>query len=760
MEDEEEEEEKQQQEEEEEKQREGIQGEERQSRKKTKIHTKKLTLADVLDSSDEEEEEEQIKKEEKHEYESDTEVKQRKKKKKKKEKTQEEEEEEIENKALLRSLENEAAMHNYAEMSEQHIMNKEAEATEHVNKKKLQKWNRIVNNQDKLRQFPVQYGKQVHKQIALTKIKKDEMLDEFNKVLVDTRQAIEEKQQKMEHEVLNMQEEEEEGERTREEKIKRAQEAALRRRKLAQQQKNYSRIKKIKSKVYRKRLRRREKAIAEKQGDLHHMDEEELKEEMEKRQRDYLKERISLKHKNASSWMRRQMRYNEHDSTEAAELQRQLAFQRDLVDKQKDDLLKYQNKDRDIVNTLTNGQARDKKEALEALKQTMKDDAIEEETGVMAMNFMREARAKKQQAMEELIDQMMDEQEEQEEEVKEEEEEQQGTRRAFKATSIPMEDDDDDDNEEEEEEKEKTVHIKPTSVLQTIAITKEKDDNERSTPRIPRLKRRTQQRVNPKANNIVKKQANPWLEVVEDERKLDRTTDTTQSNVAIQLPDTIKKEEEEDDEMSDDSSTEDEDDVNAMFQQSIKRSAFSKDNIHLQFDAMKAKAIDEDANLPSLESKALPGWGDWVGAGERYTKAKEEREEKIEKELNSLRDQAATKRMDADLDNVILRASGITVDDKYRKKMNMASRKDGYMTRTHSKMNDANMAMPLGPEWNTYKSFQRSTLANVQLRRGKVVEPLNYERSQQLLRAASTLDDFTTKGDQHQRQGKRKLKST
>lgn len=150
-------------------------------------------------------------------------------------------------------------------------------------------------------------------------------------------------------------------------------------------------------------------------------------------------------------------------------------------------------------------------------------------------------------------------------------------------------------------------------------------------------------------------------------------------------------------------------------QASFHQRAFAGDEVDSDFTADKAaQVIDEDDKVTSTH---LPGWGSWTGDG--LSKAARKQNQRLAH--NPLRKSVvegvrAANRKDAKLDNVIISEAQQRKSKKY-----LASTLPHQFERREQY--ERSLRIPVGPEWTTKETFQRNTRPRVVVKQG-IVEPM------------------------------------
>ena len=152
------------------------------------------------------------------------------------------------------------------------------------------------------------------------------------------------------------------------------------------------------------------------------------------------------------------------------------------------------------------------------------------------------------------------------------------------------------------------------------------------------------------------------------------------------------------------------DDDTPVFKQSeLVAQAFAGDDVVAEFEAEKDKIKTEDA--PQEVDITLPGWGCWIGNGAAPPK----NPRKFVKHIEGL---DPSKRKDAKLKHVIIN----------EKRMKQAK---PFLSTTvpfpfeNKEQYERSLRMPIGPEWATRSTFQRSIVPRTTIKQGAVIAPMS-----------------------------------
>ncbi|KAJ2962821.1 hypothetical protein NQZ79_g2114 [Umbelopsis isabellina] len=147
----------------------------------------------------------------------------------------------------------------------------------------------------------------------------------------------------------------------------------------------------------------------------------------------------------------------------------------------------------------------------------------------------------------------------------------------------------------------------------------------------------------------------------------------------------------------------------AFTQRELVEQAFANDNVVQEFEDEKREIMEEDT--PKDQDLTLPGWGAWGGKG-----LKDRKNVVIKKALPG-EGVAANKRKDAKLGNVIISEKRSKKAAKYQ----VTAIPFPFQNREQY---ERSLRAPLGKEWNTTDSFQKMTKPRVMTKLGRVIDPL------------------------------------
>lgn len=166
------------------------------------------------------------------------------------------------------------------------------------------------------------------------------------------------------------------------------------------------RIKKIKSKKYRRIMKKERERLAE--GDAAGNSDAEREEEVEAERR-RVEERVTLRHKNTSKWVRRQLQRGEakKDGDTRAAIEEQLRLHEELKQRQEKEVGDGKSEDDDSPGDSDAGDAPDERQ-LEYLRSELQNENHEsnmsDAKGVMGLRFMQAAMERKRQHALKMVD--------------------------------------------------------------------------------------------------------------------------------------------------------------------------------------------------------------------------------------------------------------------------------------------------------------------------------------------------------------------
>ena len=142
----------------------------------------------------------------------------------------------------------------------------------------------------------------------------------------------------------------------------------------------------------------------------------------------------------------------------------------------------------------------------------------------------------------------------------------------------------------------------------------------------------------------------------------------------------------------------------------LVRKAFAGDEVVADFEAEKRAIIEEDGE--KVLDNTLPGWGSWTGAG----LGKKQQKRNKGKVLIRQPGIAKEKRQDAKLDRVIINEKRVKKNGKYL----ASSLPHPFETKQQYQRS---MRMPVGPEFTTKLAFQDATKPRILMKQG-IITPM------------------------------------
>ena len=164
-----------------------------------------------------------------------------------------------------------------------------------------------------------------------------------------------------------------------------------------------------------------------------------------------------------------------------------------------------------------------------------------------------------------------------------------------------------------------------------------------------------------------------------------------------------------------DSEAEDEEEGNGQMpfilrNQDLVRKAFAGDEVVADFEKEKADIVgDEDERIVDA---TLPGWGNWTGEGVSKKVQKGNKGRILKKEEGVARD----KRKDAKLERVVINEKRVKKNAKY-----LASNLPHPFE--NRQQYERSLRLPVGPEWTTKETFQSATKPRILMKQG-IIAPM------------------------------------
>lgn len=156
-----------------------------------------------------------------------------------------------------------------------------------------------------------------------------------------------------------------------------------------------------------------------------------------------------------------------------------------------------------------------------------------------------------------------------------------------------------------------------------------------------------------------------------------------------------------------DDEVEDEANVRVFQQQDLIKQAFAGDDVVNEFEREKRQVVEDEDDKE--EDLTLPGWGDWAGG------LKKNKKRKIVKKIDGVVQK--DKRRDKNLKNVI-------INEKVNKKnLKYQSSAVPFPYESREQYERA-LRMPVGQEWTSRETHQKLTMPRVVTKQGTVIDPL------------------------------------
>jgi U3 small nucleolar RNA-associated protein 14 len=166
------------------------------------------------------------------------------------------------------------------------------------------------------------------------------------------------------------------------------------------------------------------------------------------------------------------------------------------------------------------------------------------------------------------------------------------------------------------------------------------------------------------------------------------------------------------DHRSDDEKKDDSDAESLVSQTEILQRAFAGDDVEDQFEKEKEATMAEEDE--KIIDNSLPGWGNWVGEGVSKRELKRGKGRVMTKQ-EGIKPQD---RKDAKLKNVIINQKRLKKNAGY-----LASTLPFPFTARSEY--ERSIRMPIGTEWNVKQTFQANTKPRVIVKPGRIVEPMD-----------------------------------
>ncbi|KAI9761768.1 MAG: hypothetical protein M4579_000862 [Chaenotheca gracillima] len=162
-------------------------------------------------------------------------------------------------------------------------------------------------------------------------------------------------------------------------------------------------------------------------------------------------------------------------------------------------------------------------------------------------------------------------------------------------------------------------------------------------------------------------------------------------------------------------------------QQELRLRAFAGDDVEDEFEKEKKLLMEEEDD--QVIDQTLPGWGNWTGTG--ISKRQQKRNKgRVTKTIAGV---APGKRRDAKMDKVMMNEKRIKKNDRYL----AGSLPHPFESRQQY---ERSLRLPVGPEWTTKETFQDATKPRVMVKQG-IIAPLKKPMVGSFVNASPELRD-------------------
>jgi U3 small nucleolar RNA-associated protein 14 len=165
-------------------------------------------------------------------------------------------------------------------------------------------------------------------------------------------------------------------------------------------------------------------------------------------------------------------------------------------------------------------------------------------------------------------------------------------------------------------------------------------------------------------------------------------------------------------------------------QQELIKRTFAGDDVEKEFEKEKELLSQKEDKEPE---NSLPGWGQWAGQGivprkkkEGNKKGKNQKEESKEEE-----------RKDSKLKNVIL----LEKKNKHNSKYTLPKVPHPFQTKEQY---ERTLSNPIGKEWNTTQIFKKLIQPQIEIKPGRVIEPITMENAKSQMKDAKRMESKST----------------
>lgn len=485
-----------------------------------------------------------------------------------------------------------------------------------------------------------------------------------------------------------------------EEVKKRTNELRLMRELMLRDEKRAKRIKKIKSKQYRKvhkkeRLRNQELV----EGSDYESDKEDH--DMKR-----AKERMSLKHKTLSSWAKTMIKSGlSKDANNRAELEEMLQTGEKLREKQ----LGYEDGDQSDQNIsdIENEYDNDNLSADEKTRNKLGK-------GVLAMDFMKNAEERERQSnlkdIEELRKLENGNLEDYESEGNSAAMIKNQGRRVYSVNAATQREEDNAINKKILQEVEDDNSKQLANKLSKGEVGGTNKQSDKDTSKKEAVNGESDDESNPWLTNsndtvkkslkvnIVDKSSSKLAKAAAKISKSKKRGKATEIDAMIDIEQTLA---------AGHGDSDSEDGADQFSQKELIKEAFAGDDVVTEFEVEKKRVIRDEGD--KVEDLTLPGWGDWTGGNKKSKKRK------IVRKINGVVEK--DKRKDKHLKNVI-------INEKVNKKnLKYQSSAVPFPFETREQY-ERSLRMPVGQEWTSRDTHQRLTMPRITTKQGTVIDPL------------------------------------
>ena len=275
---------------------------------------------------------------------------------------------------------------------------------------------------------------------------------------------------------------------------------------------------------------------------------------------------------------------------------------------------------------------------------------------------------------------------------------------------------------------------KPKSKSQTItknnenAINKSSDINEKKTTKI----------TNGKVNNLCVKPINSTADTISSNSTKSNAKSLKSNSIEANTSNSQSSNIRNSSLLSSDEKSDSENEINLLSsatQRDLVTRAFATDSA-TESDFVKQKMELIQNELSSVlqrhsdtqSSGVIPGWGNWVGDGAPKRKLTAKQRRKIEentRKLAQITKQALDSRRDAKLSKVV-------ISEQTDRKLNKYLVPQIPFPFTNEMEYSHSLSQPMGNEWNTLNSHQKSVAPQIITRMGTVIEPMKLSKIQKL----------------------------